>query len=50
MTERVTATSKPYTIGRPPFRPGDDDDFGGQFTEQPGDLTRPDPAKCHAQD
>ena len=41
MTERVTATTKPYTIGRPPFRPGDDADFGGKFTEQPGDLSRP---------
>ena len=50
MTERVTATTTPYTIGRPPFRPGDDADFGGKFTEQPGDLNRPDPAKCNAQD
>ncbi len=49
MTERVTATTKPYTIGRPPFRPGEDADFGGKFTEQPGDLNRPDPAKCSAQ-
>jgi hypothetical protein len=50
MTERVTATTKPYTIGRPPFRPGDDADFGGKFTQQPGDLSRPDPVKCSAQD
>ena len=50
MTERVTATTTPYTIGRPPFRPGDDADFGGKFAEQPGDLNRPDPAKCSAQD
>ena len=50
MTERVTATTKPYTIGRPPFRPGEDADFGGKFTEQPGDLHRPDPITCTAQD
>ena len=43
MTERVTATTTPYTIGRPPFRPGDEADFGGKFKEQPGDLNRPDP-------
>ncbi|MFL2948797.1 MAG: thiamine pyrophosphate-dependent enzyme, partial [Candidatus Poseidoniaceae archaeon] len=50
MTERVTATTTPYTIGRPPFRPGDEADFGGKFTEQPGDLNRPDPLSCSAQD
>ena len=42
MTERVTATTKPYTIGRPPFRPGEDADFGGNYDYYltPGDLTR----------
>ena len=46
MTERLTATTAPYTIGIPPFRPGEDADFGGAFKEQPetfGDLT-PQPA------
>ena len=37
MTERLTATTAPYTIGIPPFRPGEDADFGGAFKEQPGD-------------
>ena len=50
MTERVTATTTPYTIGRPPFRPGEEADFGGKFKEQPGDLNRPDPRSCTAQD
>ena len=50
MTERLTATTAPYTIGIPPFRPGEDADFGGAFKEQPGDLWRPDPATCTSDD
>ena len=46
MTERRTATTAPYTIGIPPFRPGEKADFGGSFKEQPEDLNRPDPATC----
>ena len=41
MPDRLTATEAPYTIGVPPFRPGDNPDFGGGFVEQPGDLDRP---------
>ena len=41
MTERRTATTAPYTIGTPPFRPGEAADFGGSFKEQPEDLNRP---------
>ena len=48
--ERTIATSTPYTIGAAPFRPGDEPDFGGAFTSQPGDLSRPDPLSCTAQD
>ena len=50
MTDRLTATTAPYTIGVPPFRPGEEVDFGGAFKEQPGDLWRPDPATCTADD
>ena len=50
MTERLTATTAPYTIGIPPFRPGEDADFGGAFKEQPGDLWRPDPVACTSDD
>ena len=50
MTDRSTATTTPYTIGVAPFRPGDEPSFGGAFVEQPGDLDRPDPATCNAQD
>ena len=50
MTERSTVTTTPYTIGVAPFRPGDEPSFGEKFTEQPGDLTRPDPATCTAED
>ncbi|MEC7168703.1 MAG: 3-methyl-2-oxobutanoate dehydrogenase (2-methylpropanoyl-transferring) subunit alpha, partial [Candidatus Thermoplasmatota archaeon] len=50
MTERLTATTAPYTIGIPPFRPGDDADFGGKFKQQPGDLWRPDPSTCTSDD
>lgn len=50
MTERSTLTTTPYTIGVAPFRPGDEPSFGERFTEQPGDLNRPDPATCSAQD
>ena len=46
MTGRRTATTAPYTIGIPPFRPGEKADFGGSFKEQPEDLNRPDPATC----
>ena len=49
MTERLTVDEAPYTIGIPPFRPGEKADFGGGFTEQPGDLNRPD-VTCSAQD
>jgi 2-oxoisovalerate dehydrogenase E1 component alpha subunit len=49
MPDRLTATEAPYTIGMPPFRPGDSPDFGGAFIEQPGDLTRPS-VDCDAQD
>ena len=31
MPDRLTATEAPYTIGVPPFRPGDNPDFGGGF-------------------
>jgi len=48
--ERTIATSTPYTIGAAPFRPGDDPDFGGAFSHQPGDFSRPDPATCSASD
>ena len=50
MTERKTIATTPYTIGVAPFRPGDESSFGGAFTEKPGDLNRPDPAKCDSQD
>ena len=50
MTERSTVTTSPYTIGVAPFRPGDEPSFGGTFTEQPGDLNRPDPATCTTDD
>ena len=50
MTGRKTAVTTPYTIGVPPFRPGEKADFGGKFKEQPEDLPRPDPAKSTAQD
>ena len=50
MTERSTLTTTPYTIGVAPFRPGDEPSFGDRFIEQPGDLNRPDPATCSAQD
>ncbi|MBQ70991.1 MAG: 3-methyl-2-oxobutanoate dehydrogenase (2-methylpropanoyl-transferring) subunit alpha [Euryarchaeota archaeon] len=50
MTERSTVTTTPYTIGVAPFRPGDTPSFGDKFVEQPGDLNRPDPATCSAQD
>ena len=50
MTERSTVTTSPYTIGVAPFRPGDKPTFGGAFVEQPGDLDRPDPATCSAED
>ena len=50
MTDRLTATTAPYTIGVPPFRPGEEADFGGAFKEQPGDLWRPDPATCTSDD
>ena len=50
MTERLTATTAPYTIGIPPFRAGEDADFGGAFKEQPGDLWRPDPVACTSDD
>ena len=49
MPERLTVDEAPYTIGIPPFRPGDKADFGGGFAEQPGDLNRPD-VTCSAQD
>ena len=49
MPERLTVDEAPYTIGIPPFRPGEKADFGGGFTEQPGDLNRPD-VTCSAQD
>ena len=47
MTERVTATTKPYTIGRPPFRPGEDADFGGKLLNSP--VTLIDLTQSHAQ-
>ena len=50
MTERLTATTAPYTIGMPPFRPGEEADFGNKFKEQPGDLWRPDPATASSDD
>ena len=50
MTGRKTAVTTPYTIGVPPFRPGEKADFGGKFKEQPEDLNRPDPVKSTAQD
>lgn len=49
MPERLTVSEAPYTIGIPPFRPGEKADFGGGFTEQPGDLNRPE-VTCTAQD
>ena len=49
MPERLTATEAPYTIGTPPFRPGEEADFGEGFVEQPGDLNRPE-VNCSAQD
>ena len=49
MPERLTVDEAPYTIGIPPFRPGEKADFGGGFAEQPGDLNRPD-VTCSAQD
>ena len=50
MSDRKTAVTSPYVIGTAPFRPGDEADFGGKFTEQPNDLNRPDPTKCSADD
>ena len=50
MSDRKTAVTTPYTIGTAPFRPGEEADFGGKFKEQPGDLNRPDPTKCSADD
>ena len=50
MSDRKTAVTSPYVIGTAPFRPGDEADFGGKFTEQPNDLNRPDPANCSADD
>ena len=50
MGERTTATTAPYTIGTPPFRPGDEPIFEKGFKEQPGDLSRPDPIKAVADD
>jgi len=49
MPERLTATEAPYTIGIPPFRPGEKADFGEGFVEQPGDLNRPE-VTCSAPD
>ena len=49
MPERLTATEAPYTIGTPPFRPGEEADFGEGFVEQPGDLNKPE-VNCSAQD
>lgn len=49
MPERLTATEAPYTIGIPPFRPGEEADFGEGFVEQPGDLNRPE-VTCAAPD
>ncbi|MGB0617473.1 MAG: thiamine pyrophosphate-dependent dehydrogenase E1 component subunit alpha [Candidatus Poseidoniaceae archaeon] len=49
MPERLTATEAPYTIGIPPFRPGEEADFGEGFVEQPGDLNRPE-VTCSAPD
>ena len=49
MPERLTATEAPYTIGIPPFRPGEEADFGEGFVEQPGDLNKPE-VNCSAQD
>jgi len=48
MTERTMATTSPYHVACPPFRPGDDSDFGGKWPWQPEDLNRPDPSKCEA--
>ena len=50
MSDRKTAVTTPYVIGTAPFRPGEEADFGGKFKQQPGDLSRPDPAKCSAED
>jgi 2-oxoisovalerate dehydrogenase E1 component alpha subunit len=49
MPERLTVSEAPYTIGIPPFRPGEEADFGEGFVEQPGDLNRPE-VNCSAQD
>jgi 2-oxoisovalerate dehydrogenase E1 component alpha subunit len=48
MTEGGKGTMEPYTVPTAPFRPGDEADFGGSWKEQPGDLSRPDPATCEA--
>lgn len=42
------ATTSPYHVACPPFRPGDDSDFGGAWSWKPEDLSRPNPAECHA--
>jgi len=42
------ATTSPYHVACPPFRPGDDSDFGGTWSWKPGDLNRPNPEDCHA--
>ncbi|MDP6869448.1 MAG: thiamine pyrophosphate-dependent dehydrogenase E1 component subunit alpha [Candidatus Poseidoniaceae archaeon] len=50
MTEDSRGGLEPYSVPTAPFRPGDEADFGGAWKEKPGDLSRPDPVTCEAQE
>ena len=50
MSGKKKGSMETYTVPDAPFRPGDEADFGGKFKEQPGDLNRPDPTNCQAED
>lgn len=46
MSEKDDDTTRPCTVPTPPFRPGDQADFGGEWSFKPEDLPRPDPISC----
>ncbi|MBT3772262.1 MAG: hypothetical protein HOF90_05130, partial [Euryarchaeota archaeon] len=46
MSEKDSDVTSPCVVPTPPFRPGDQADFGGEWTFLPEDLPRPDPATC----